>query len=86
MLNNIIKFLILILVSSFVIMIFNYYFSEKYLKKINFNRNNLEMKILSEISDLPVLQNDTNNIIKFNSGFDNSNNQKSKRNFWELFK
>lgn len=86
MLNNIIKFLICILVSSFFIMIFNYYFSEKYLKKINFNRNNLEMKILSEISDLPVLQNDTNNIIKFNSGFDNLNNQKSKRNFWELFK
>ena len=35
--------------------------------------------------ELPVLLNDTNNVIEFNSGFKEKNN-KIKRNFWKLFK
>ena len=34
--------------------------------------------------DLPVFENDTNNIITFNDGY-NTINQKKKRKFWELF-
>ena len=50
------------------------------------NRENLESKILKSTSVLPLLPNDTNNVIEFNSGFDNSNGQNFKRSFWELFK
>ena len=35
--------------------------------------------------ELPILDNDTNNVIEFNTGFENENNKK-KRSFWELFK
>tara|TARA_B100000941_G_C28328452_1_gene460316 strand:+ start:197 stop:457 length:261 start_codon:yes stop_codon:yes gene_type:complete len=86
MLNNIIRFVIVILVSSFFVFSFNYYISDRNLNTVKNNRENLETKILENTSALPILQNDTNNVIEFNSGFENSNKQNFKRSFWELFK
>jgi hypothetical protein len=37
------------------------------------------------MSTLPILKNDTNDIIEFNSGY-NEDITKIKRNFWNLFK
>ena len=42
-------------------------------------------EIRKNINKLPVLVNDTNNIIIFNLGFENKDN-KIERNFWKLFK
>ena len=42
-------------------------------------------KINSNTNGLPFLANDTNDVIIFNSGFENKN-QKIERNFWKLFK
>ena len=86
MTKNIFKFLILILILSFFSFVFKYYFSEKNTNLVKKNRINLETKILKNISDLPFLTNDTNDVIEFNSGFENSNNKNFKRSFWELFK
>ena len=86
MLNNIIRFVIVILVFSFFVFSFNYYISDRNLNTVKNNRENLESKILENTSALPILQNDTNNVIEFNSGFENSNKQNFKRSFWELFK
>tara|TARA_B100000579_G_C22668008_1_gene774232 strand:+ start:722 stop:982 length:261 start_codon:yes stop_codon:yes gene_type:complete len=86
MVNNIIKSLILILVLSFFGFVFNYYFSEKNINLVKNKRNNLEIKITNKTLDLPILLNDTNDVIEFNSGFENSNKQNFKRSFWELFK
>ena len=86
MTKNIFKLLILILIISFFSFVFKYYFSEKNINLVKKNRINLETKILKNISDLPFLSNDTNDVIEFNSGFDNSNNKNFKRSFWELFK
>jgi hypothetical protein len=61
------------------------YISDKNIKKINTNRANVYKKIEENISNLPLLTNDTNDVIEFNSGYDNDNN-KIKRNFWKLFK
>ena len=42
-------------------------------------------KIKKNMTELPVLSNNTNNVIEFNSGYENESN-KIERNFWRLFK
>ena len=86
MMNKIISFVVVIIVLSFFGFSFNYYISDKNIDTVKNNRENLESKILESTSILPLLPNDTNNVIEFNSGFENSNKQNFKRSFWELFK
>ena len=86
MMNKIVKFVVIIIVLSFFSFSFNYYISEKNINTVKNNRENLESKILESTSALPLLLNDTNNVIEFNSGFEDSNKQNFKRSFWELFK
>ena len=86
MMNKIISFVVVIIVLSFFGFSFNYYISDKNINTVKNNRENLESKILESTSILPLLPNDTNNVIEFNSGFENSNKQNFKRSFWELFK
>ncbi len=86
MMNKIISFVVVIVVLSFFGFSFNYYISDRNINTVKNNRENLESKILESTSALPLLPNDTNNVIEFNSGFENSNKQNFKRSFWELFK
>jgi len=86
MFKKLIKILMLMLVVSFFAIILRYYFSEKNIAQKKQNRNLLETKVIKDISNLPELLNNTNDVIEFNSGFDNSNKQNFKRNFWDLFK
>ena len=84
--KNILKFMTSLFVITFIVVILKYYFSEKNVNLLKNNKINLEMKISENISSLPTLYNDTNDVIEFNSGFENSENQNYKKNFWELFK
>tara|TARA_B100001029_G_C15021031_1_gene430568 strand:+ start:257 stop:523 length:267 start_codon:yes stop_codon:yes gene_type:complete len=85
MIKNIFKVVVfLILGVSFYLLIFTY-FSETNKNKINKNRVIIDSKIKSNASNLPVLENDTDNIIEFNSELNNTEN-KIKRNFWDLLK
>ena len=86
MMNKIIRFIVAIIVLSFFGFSFNYYISDKNINIVKNNRENLDSKILESTSALPLLPNDTNNVIEFNSGFEDSNKQNFKRSFWELFK
>tara|TARA_Y100001970_G_C14060156_1_gene763745 strand:+ start:846 stop:1109 length:264 start_codon:yes stop_codon:yes gene_type:complete len=86
MFKKLIKILMIMLVVSFFAIILRYYFSEKNIAQKKQNRNLLETKVIKDISNLPELLNNTNDVIEFNSGFDNSNKQNFKRNFWDLFK
>ena len=86
MMNKIISFVVVIMVLSFFGFSFNYYISDKNINIVKNNRENLVSKILESTSALPLLPNDTNNVIEFNSGFEDSNKQNFKRSFWELFK
>ena len=86
MMNKIISFVVVIIVLSFFGFSFNYYISDRNINTVKNNRENLNSKILESTSNLPLLPNDTNNVIEFNSGFENSNKQNFKRSFWELFK
>ena len=54
-------------------------------KKIINNRQTISKKIENNTDGLPVLINNTDDVIEFNSGFESKNN-KIKRNFWNLFK
>ncbi len=69
----------------FLVLIFKYYFSNKNMKEKNYNRQNIDEIIKEKISDLPVLLNDTNNVIEFNNSIEENINEK-KRSFWNLLK
>ena len=69
----------------FVVLIFKYYFSNKNMQEKNYNRQNIDEIIKEKISDLPVLLNDTNNVIEFNNSIEENINEK-KRSFWNLLK
>ena len=44
------------------------------------------LKLKEKIKDLPILVNDTNNVIKFNNSLDNGITEEKKRSFWDLLK
>ena len=80
-------FLLSLFISSIIFFYFVaiFYLSEKNIKQINTNRSNLSEIINDNTKDLPLIKNDTNNVINFNSGYEN-NNENYKRSFWDLFK
>ena len=76
--------LIFILTVLFFYFVILHYLSEANIKKINLNRSNIEKNLANKSLNLPFLDNDTNNVIEFNSGFNLEN--KNKRKFWDLIK
>ena len=56
------------------------------IKNVNLNRSNIEGIIKKKIANIPILENDTNSVIEFNSTFFNETQDKKKRNFWDLLK
>ena len=76
----------LLLVALFIITISKYYFSNKNLDSKSYNRSNIDEILKEKISDLKVLENDTNNIIEFNNSLGGEINKEKKRNFWDLLK
>ena len=52
----------------------------------DFNRKNINEIINQKISNLPILKNDTNNVIQFNDGYSNQIKKDKPRNFWNLLK
>ena len=67
--------------------VFKYYTSSKNIVSKDYNRSNVDQILKEKISNLPVLKNDTNNVIVFNYSFENEMNEgKKKRSFWELLK
>ncbi len=75
-----------LLIILFIFSIFRYYSSSKNIEIKNFNLNNIDEIIKMKTSDLPVLTNDTNNIIEFNNSLESERNFEKNRSFWELLK
>ena len=48
---------------------YKFYSSKKNIKVKDYNRTNIDQIINNKISNLPILNNDTNNVIEFNDGF-----------------
>ena len=70
----------------FFLIIYKFYSSEKNIQFKNFNRVNIDKILNDKKSELPVLKNDTQNVIQFNDGFSNSIKENKIRNFWDLLK
>ncbi len=77
--------IMIIIVFSFIISILKYYSSSKNMDEKNYNRLNIDEILKEKISDLPILLNDTSDVIEFNNSI-NENIIKKKRSFWDLLK
>ena len=78
-----IKYLIFIIfISVFIFFTGRYYFSDEYLKKSYRSYKNNDQKIKVYSKNLPVLENDTQNIIEYVK--QTNKDKKKKFNFWKL--
>jgi len=77
---SIFYFIILIIFSSYVSF---QYFSTENRNKVFKNRYDINNNIENEISNIPILKNDSSNIIEYNS-LNPKNEKIKKRYFWNL--
>tara|TARA_X000000368_G_C23028714_1_gene711449 strand:- start:429 stop:692 length:264 start_codon:yes stop_codon:yes gene_type:complete len=84
--NKAINIFFFILVILFFSSIYKFYSSNKNIDAKDYNRDNIDQIISSKISNLPILENDTDNAIKFNDGFSNDIKNDKPRSFWNLLK
>ena len=83
MIRNLLKTAYILTIIFFLLFIFIIYFSSDNRSKIIKNRLNFNYNIQKKNLNLPILENDTNNIIEYN--FEGSKNNKiKKRYFWNL--
>ncbi len=83
---KLLNFLCLIIIIIFFSKIFIYYSSNQNIKKMNLNRSSIENILKEKTSNLEILENNTNNIIEFNSSFSEEIQNSEPRNFWNLLK
>ena len=84
--SKVINIFFLLLVLIFFLTTYRYYFSNKNIESKEFNRNNIDQIINQKISDLPILENDTNKVIEFNNGYTDEIKIDKPRSFWNLLK
>ena len=85
MLKKVKKIFYFLITLIFFIFIIFYYLSDENINKVNSNRENISLKLKDQNDDIPLLKNDTENIIDYNFTNLEKNNIK-KRYFWELLK
>ena len=73
----------LIVLLFFIYLIANYYFSDYYEKKSYRNISNFLDNLNSKKVDVPIIENDTKNIIEYKTNLEEIINKK-ERQFWEL--
>ena len=78
--------LMIIVITFFILFIYNYYSSNKNINTKSFNRLNVDQLLKEKISELPVLDNDTANVIEFNDSIETEFDNEKKRSFWNLLK
>jgi len=82
MLKEIKYLLFIIIISLFLFFTGKYYFSDENIKKSYRSQKNIDEKIKIYSKNLPILKNDTNNIIEYVKQSDKK--KKKKFNFWKL--
>ena len=75
----------LVVLSIFIFLVINYYFSDYYEKKSNRKISNFLDNFDSKNIDLPLIKSDTKNIIEYKINSDQMINTK-QRKFWDLIK
>ena len=84
--NKIFNFFLGISILFFFINICIFYSSNKNLESKKFNRVNIYKIINTKISNLPILKNDTDDVIVFYDGISNEIKNDKPRSFWNLLK
>jgi SMC interacting uncharacterized protein involved in chromosome segregation len=78
-----IKYLVfIVIISMFIFFTGRYYFSDENIKNSYRSYNNIDEKVKIYSKKLPLLKNDTENIIEYVKQADNK--KKKKFNFWKL--
>ena len=85
MFKEIYKVVYFIIILLFFYLLFTIYLSEENIKKIKKNRVHIENSFKDYLSNLPILENDTNDVIIYNSS-EFLEKKIKKRKFWELLK
>ncbi len=70
----------------FIFIIYKYYSSQKEINIKTHERANIEQILREKSIRLPILNNDTDNVIEFNNSIKDQLNNEKKRSFWELLK
>ena len=81
MLKEIKYFIFLLIIILFLFLTGKYYFSDMNKKNSYRSFNNIEDRINIFTKKIPILEDDTKNIIEY---VEQSNNKKKKFNFWKL--
>ena len=76
----------ILLVAIFISFTIKYYSSSKNIVNRDFNRLNIDNILNEKVRNLPILSNDTNNIIQFNDSIEKDIKDEKKRSFWDLLK
>ena len=84
--TKVINIFFLFIILTFFFITYKYYSSNKNIESKNFNRKNIDEILNAKISNLPILDNNTKNIIQFNDGFSQKKNENKSRSFWNLLK
>ena len=83
--SKIVNALFIFIIFMFFFIIYNYYSSNKNINSKIYNRSNVDQILKEKIKDLPVLINDTDNVIEFNNSLNDKMINEKKRSFWDLF-
>jgi hypothetical protein len=84
--NKIMNIFLFIIILIFFLSTYNFYSSNINIEAKEFNRLNINKIIETKIINLPILNNDTNNVIEFNDGYSNDIKNDKPRSFWNLLK
>ena len=84
--NKIMNIFLFIIILIFFLSTYNFYSSNINIDAKKFNRLNINKIIDTKITNLPTLNNDTNNVIEFNDGYSNEIKNDKPRSFWNLLK
>ena len=71
---------------SFFYTSFRYYSSNVNINNKDYIRSNINQILREKVSDLPILSNDTDNVIEFVNSIENEIIDDKKRSFWNLLK
>ena len=82
MLKEIKYFIFIVIISLFIFFSAKYYFSDENIKKSYLSYKDIDEKIKIYVNDLPILTDNTQNIIEY---VNQTNKEKKKKfNFWKL--
>ena len=84
--NKVLNILMILLVAIFISFTIKYYSSSKNIINRDFIRLNIDKILDEKVRNLPILSNDTNNVIQFNDSIEKDIKDEKKRSFWDLLK